>query len=674
VVAVCALAAVFARSAVAEAADEAKTPAEDPGSAAPATPASPGDKSIEVVVTGTRTPESSRRAPVRTDVVTREEAERRGAADIGEALQGQLGVQVNPSAYGFLGSPSAIQIQGFDRERVLILEDGERVVGDVGGAIDLASIPLTDVSRIELVTGPTSSLYGTSAIGGVVNILSAAPELEGFSGRARIEGRNRSGLVLQGTGAYRKGDLWAALDASYQRSDGIALSSEVPDLVVPDSARRLLGLRAGAKLGDTIELRVRGRWIHDDLMGLESKVVPGLGTYVTDLPETTDRFTLHLMQSISLGEGSDLKLMLGRQQFEGETRKDLRNSDAGELRVRSDVMHSFEAVATSAEGPRTWTAGLRAEAEHFEQDLTKITPSMGSLVTLESAEVPRTNLGSGALYGQLAYKLSDSFTLLAGARGELHLRYGAVVAPRLAAMWSPSRTLVVRASAGRGFRAPSAKELGFIFDHSYYGYKVEGDPNLAPETSWGLNGDVSLTPMRRLVLRAGGFVNFIRDLIDIDLNPVGFEGAVAVYQYRNVGEARTAGGQVDASWRVLPELRVETGYAYLWTRDDTNERPLQGRPPHTVYSAITATLPWKLELYLRWRAVTDAFIDEDLRSPGFETIDARLARGIAGKAQVFAGVSNLLDVKKDPARLGDQRPIAGRTIYAGLRAEIPWDE
>jgi outer membrane receptor for ferrienterochelin and colicins len=647
-----------------------------PPSPAKAPAETPAEKAIDVVVTGTRTAESSRRSPVRTDVVTREEAERRGAADVGEALSGQLGVQVNPSAYGFLGNPSAIQIQGFDRDRVLILEDGERVVGDVGGAIDLASIPLTDVSRIELVTGPTSSLYGTSAIGGVVNILSAAPEAEGPSARARIEGRSRFGLVMQGTGAYRHEDKWAAIDASYQRSDGVALSSELPDLTIPDSSRSLVGLRAGINLGDRITLRIRGRWIHDDLMGLESRTYPGLKkTYLVDLPEKTDRFTLHLMETISLGEGADLKLMLGRQQYEGTTIEDLRDSDAGETRARSDVMHSFEAIGTLAYGRTTWTLGARAEAEHFEQQLTSIKPSsMASLETTELSEVPRTNLGSGALYGQLAWRITDSITVLAGSRGELHLRYGGVIAPRLAAMWSPVPPVVVRVSGGRGFRAPSAKEFGFSFDHSYYGYIVEGNPNLVPETSWGLNGDVSVTPAKRLVLRAGVFTNWIRELIDIDLEPVATKNGAAVYQYRNIGEARTAGFQADASWRVLPELRVEAGYAYLWTRDDTNERPLEGRPPHTVYSAMTATLPWKLELYLRWRAVTDAFIDETARSPGFETFDARLARELWPKSQILVGVTNLLDVKKDPARLGDQRPIIGRTVYAGLRAELPWGE
>src|SRR5687767_8262408 len=123
------------------------------------------DDTDTVVVTGTRTPEKSQRATVKTDVVTREEAERRGATSVADALASQPGLVVNPGSYGFLGGVSALQIQGFDRDRVLILEDGERVVGDVGGAVDLSAIPTGDIDRIEVVAGPSSSLYGSAALG-----------------------------------------------------------------------------------------------------------------------------------------------------------------------------------------------------------------------------------------------------------------------------------------------------------------------------------------------------------------------------------------------------------------------------------------------------------------------------------------------------------------------------
>ena len=110
--------------------------------------ATTGRDAETVVVTGTRTPERVSRMTVKTDVVTREEAERRGAANVVDALASQPGLQVNPGSYGYLGGVSALQIQGFDRDRVLILEDGERVVGDVGGAVDLAARELRLRSQV----------------------------------------------------------------------------------------------------------------------------------------------------------------------------------------------------------------------------------------------------------------------------------------------------------------------------------------------------------------------------------------------------------------------------------------------------------------------------------------------------------------------------------------------
>jgi len=629
---------------------------------------------IEVVVTGTRTPENSQRSTVRTEVITRAEAERRGATNVGEALSGQLGVQVNPSAYGFLGNPSAIQIQGFDRERVLVLENGERVIGDVGGAIDLASIPLTDVSRIELVTGPTSSLYGASAIGGVINILTAAPDAPGPSGRVRFEARSRPGVVLQGLGAYRSGDTWASIDASHQRSAGIALDERVPDLTLPATSQTLVGARAGAKVGERITLQARGRWIHNASEGLTEERVPGLGAYLIDLPSSADRFTLHLMQTIDLGGGSNLRMTLGKQWANAETVKDRRDSIADERRARQGEMQSFESVVTVADGPtRTWVAGARFEVERYAQESSRAQLSTGGVQFEDLHEVPQTMLGSAAVYGQLAWKPWTWLTVLPGLRGEMHLRYGGVAAPRLAVAVKPSPRWVLRASLGRGFRAPGAKELGFVFDHSFYGYRVLGNSNLSPETSWGLNGDIAFMPQRGLTLRAGGFANWIDQLIDIDLNPAATTGAVVDYRYRNVAKARTAGAQVDLVWQIEEHFRAEAGYAYLWTRDDTHERPLEGRPPHTVYASIRAALPYKLGLYARFRAVTDAFVDEALRSPGFQTLDARVSRELWPGAEAYIGVLNALDAKKDPTRPGDQRPLAGRTLYLGITAEYPWE-
>lgn len=636
-----------------------------------AAPAAP----IDVVVTGTRTPESIQRSTVRTDLVTRAEAERRGATNVAEALEGQLGVQVNPGAYGSLGNPSAIQIQGFDRDRVLVLEDGERVIGDVGGAIDLSSLPLADVSRVEVVAGPMSALYGASAIGGVVNILSAPPALTGASGRVRLEGRLRPGGLVQGSGAYRGDRLWAGADVALEQRAGVPLDDGTPALLAPARLQHMIGLRAGATLSPRIKLRARARWLRDDSDGVEVQSIPGLGSYVLDLPSVSDRFAVHLTEEVDLGGGSGLRLTAGRQWISQENRKDRRDSPIDELRERQGTMQSLESIATLVDGQtRTWVIGARAEMEELSQSLSRAEAVGDAIAVHEEEEVPRTRLGVGALYGQLAWRPFDELTIMPGVRGEMHLRYGAVVAPRLALAYRPTSRLSLRLAGGRGFRAPSAKELGFLFDHSFYGYRVIGNPDLGPEASWGVTGDASLTVSDEVSFRAGGFTTWISDLIDFALDPSASSGGIDAYSYKNVARARTAGVDVRATLRPVSWLSAEVGYAYLWTRDDTNQRPLSGRPPHTVMAALRAELPAELELVTRFRVVSDTFVDENLRSPGFNTLDVRLARTLWTGAQIYAGVRNALASRRDPGRTGDQRPFDGRTIYLGLIAEMPSEE
>lgn len=445
-----------------------------------------------VVVTGTRTPERVQRATVKTDVVTRDEAERRGATNVAEALATQPGLNVNPGSYGFLGGVSALQIQGFDRDRVLILEDGERVVGDVGGAVDLAAIPTADLDRIEVVAGPTSSLYGSAALGGVVNIITAPPRNAGPSARGRAEYRSLNGVVLQGNGAYKAtrdiGPLhepWIGLDGSFTRLDGVPKTEALPDLRIPVSDRRMVGLRTGAKLARDMDLRVRMRAFRDRQDGIESAALPGLERFVTDLPTQTDRYTLHVIHVTRFGHGASLRLTMGRQQFDNFTGKDRRDSPIDERRDRNHRMQSFEAVATLPESTRTWVAGARFEAEHFSQSLTRTSSTAAGPVTTSGPEVVPLSFGIAAVYGQLAWKLGENVTVMPGVRAELHSRYGESIAPRLSASWIAAPWVTIRASGGRGFRAPSAKELGFVFDHSFYGYRINGNRDLFPRNHGG---------------------------------------------------------------------------------------------------------------------------------------------------------------------------------------------
>jgi outer membrane receptor for ferrienterochelin and colicins len=647
------------------------------------------DKETEtVVVTGTRTPENVQRATVKTDVVTREEADRRGATNIAEVLATQPGLQVNPGSYGYLGGVSALQIQGFDRDRVLILEDGERVVGDVGGAIDLAAIPTADLERIEVVAGPTSSLYGSAALGGVVNIITGPPRRPGIAARGRAEYRSLNGVVLQGNVSARKdgalGPLqepWVGLDANYTRLDGVERTPGLPDLRLPATDRRMIGVRGGMLLlrggkgVPEMDVRIRMRAFRDRQDGIESEKRPGIDErFITDLPTQTNRYTVHVIHVTKFQGGASLRLTMGRQQFDNFTATDRRGSPIDERHDRVHRMQSFEAIGTIPEGPRTWVAGTRFEAEHFEQSLTQTVSTSTAPVTTTVPEVVPLTFGIAAFYAQLSWKIGQNLTIMPGVRTELHSRYGESVAPRLAAAWQITPKVTWRVSGGRGFRAPSAKELGFLFDHSVYGYRINGNRDLFPEKSWGVNTDLTVTPVKDAMLRGSVFANWASDLIDLDLGNGVFDGGIATYSYTNFSRARTAGGQIDGRFKPLPWLTAESSYAYTWTRDDVNDQPLPGRPPHSVTSALRVEPGWKLEMYVRSRIVTSSFLDVDTRSPGYQMVDARLGRTLWPHSQAYVGTLNLLDVKQDPNRLGDTRPPLGRILYVGLRADFPWED
>jgi outer membrane receptor for ferrienterochelin and colicins len=632
----------------------------------------PGCDPIEVVVVGTRTPESTQRATIRTGVVTREEAERRGARNVGEALAGETSLQVNPEAYGYLGRPSGVQIQGLDAERVLILEDGERVMGDSGGVVDLSKLPLTDVERIEYVMGPTSSLYGSNALGGVINVVTSAPRAEGVSGRARIEGRSRGELLWAASAAYRGGGDWVGLDSSAEYQPGLAVAEGRPDFLVPQRKTRLLGLRSGTTVGRRIELRLKLHWVHDELLGLTSEQVPVLGVYLVDLPETTDRVVLRARETLHLSEAARLDLSLGRSWFTGEARRDRRNSPIDEVRARRLASQNIEAALTIADRQtRTWVLGARSDAEQFSQDLKRTEVNGTELRVRSITEVEPTVLASGAAFGQLAWRLHPSFTLLPGARVELHDRYGAILAPRLAASFQPQDQVTLRGALGRGFRAPSAKEYGFLFDHSAIGYRVLGNPSLEPERSWGVNGDARFNPKSWLLVRGGGFANWVSQLIGTDLAADQPNAGVTDYTYVNVARAKTAG--CDGLVRLSPErnISLELGYAYLWTKDDSTGHALPNRPPHTLTAAARSRLFGRLEGSARYRWVSSAFVEDDVRAPSFGALDLRLSYRIWRDVQAYVGALNVLDTKKDPNRLGDVRPAVGRSFYLGVSGDLP---
>jgi outer membrane receptor for ferrienterochelin and colicins len=222
---------------------------------------------------------------------------------------------------------------------------------------------------------------------------------------------------------------------------------------------------------------------------------------------------------------------------------------------------------------------------------------------------------------------------------------------------------------GRGFRAPSATEYGFTLDHSALTYRVLGNPDLGPESSWGVNTDVTLRPSSRLKLRAGAFGNWVENLISTEA--VGITGGVRDFRYVNVASARTAGGDISATFEPSHGITTSAGYAFLYTRDDTLGEPLPSRPPHTLLASASVELPFDLSASVRYRHITRTFVTAGAYSPAYALVDARVSYHAGRLLEVYAGGLNLLSARADPLIFSDDRPARGVVGYVGLESRFP---
>jgi len=124
------------------------------------------------------------------------------------------------------------------------------------------------------------------------------------------------------------------------------------------------------------------------------------------------------------------------------------------------------------------------------------------------------------------------------------------------------------------------------------------------------------------------------------------------------------------TWPVRPFFRVELGHSYLFTRDDATGAPLPSRPPHTLRASVRWTLPHEVELVLRLRVVSEAWVEAGTHSPPFSLLDGRIEKRLGSSWAVHGGVLDALDVRPVPGRPGDQRPFDGRVVYVGVTAEL----
>ena len=252
-------------------------------------------------------------------------------------------------------------------------------------------------------------------------------------------------------------------------------------------------------------------------------------------------------------------------------------------------------------------------------------------------------------------------SIVPGARYTWNERWGSFVAPRLALMVRPSGPLALRASVGRGFRAPDFKELYLNFVNAAVGYAVVGNPSLRPETSTSASLGAEWAGSR-VYARASVFAARFRDFIE-----TGSADATGTYTYENVATGSTGGVDVEAAL-TAGRWRFDAGYSYLRTRDGETRGPRLGRPPHAARASADMALGSRLHLSLGGQYTARTPDQRDSLGvvtgwrPDYLRFDLHTSVVLPGDFEITGGLDNVFN-----RRVGTAWPgYTGRQAFVGL--------
>ncbi len=550
----------------------------------------------QVVVTASRFEQDIREVPVTMHAISARELALRNVTELGQALRYLPGVQVAGANVSIRGS------SGFSRglgSRVLLLFDGIPFLTPDQGDIDWDAIPVTAVRQVEVLKGPGSALYGSSALGGVLNIL---PSMPGEDTRVRV--RTTTGVYDQPS--YRS---WRWSDRT--RYFGSAFV---------DYQRRLGGLGISLTAGWKEDM---GYKENDDSKGW---VFSGLGRW-----ELGTDLTLDMIGGLKRTESGsfvywrnlDHALSIGNEPPTSYTRTIeetayvfpvithvLNARSFYRLRLRWRRAHAEDwrvsRPSTPIKLPKQKYRGSTGSTVGAEWQLN-LRPDVRTSVVLgldaERSSVRSIQYGKRALsnfsaYGQVEHRATAKLKFSLGVRWDEQVVKGAPdrvgqVNPKLGVTYDLDEGGIFRLSLGRGFRAPSIAEKYISTVVSTI--RVIPNPDLRAERSWSAEVGYNRTVGRFLYLDAALFASRYSDLIEPQLVP----GLLQV-QFRNVTEARIRGAELSARAELWPRLlRARLGYTYLDTKDlsllpdgrpsPDYGKPLKYRPRHNVVSTLELT-------------------------------------------------------------------------------------
>lgn len=617
----------------------------------------------DIVVTANRSAQAADRVGQSVTVLTAEEIEASQTVAVADLLIRTPGVSL--SRNGGIGSATSVRIRGAETAQTLVVIDGVKLndPSGVGGGFNFGNLLVGDVARIEVLRGAQSTLWGSQAIGGVVNIVTAQPTRP-FQASLDAEAGSRDTRYLRGgVGGATERATWRVAASHYQ-SDGFSTFTRGTE----DDGYANFGLsgRVNVRIAEGVSVDLRAVYSDGDV-DFDGFPPPTFAFGDTRETGTTKELVTYAGLNFGLFDGR-----LSNRVAYGHTRTDRQNLNPGQAltAVTFDAeglnrRYEYQGVLDVREG---WTATFGAE--HEDSEFASASPS----VFAPNPARVTARVGIDGVYAQLQAEVVEGLTLTGGARRDEHDTFGGKTLGQAAAAWSLNRgATVLRASFGQGFKAPSLFQL----------YSDFGNTALRPEEADGWDAGIEQRLLDgSLVLAATYFARETTNQIDFiscasrvtpATAPLCFVSGRRRFGYYDNIALTEANGIELAAGLTLGAFDVQANY----TRTNTENRTpgvnlgldLARRPKDTANLVATRVWSFGLSTSIAVRHAGDSFDNASnaTQLEGYTLVDLRASFPLNDTIELYGRVENVGDAVYETTRdYGEP----GRGAFAGVRARF----
>ena len=523
----------------------------------------------EVIVTATRTARQLASLPLPAQIIKKNAIAQINSMRLDEILNEQTGLV---TVQNFIGG-EGVQMQGLDSEYTLILIDGVPLVGRSAGTLDISRLAVGNIKQIEIIKGPSSSLYGSEALGGVINIITDNTRKNGWKGdvnhRFGTFNTNDTNINLD----YNTGNFKINTFVNRNSSDGYNLANASNVNTLDPYVNYTFNTKINYKLSEPTNALVSLRYFTQD-----QDYIP---TTTEEGTIKTDEWNAHLKLNHTYSDKWSSYFEFYATRYQATERLNsvedgnlFSESDYDELLIRPEIRATYKFNEN-----HSFIGGIGMDHETLER--------------MDFSKTPVFN--SPYAYLQYDGDFTDKLNVILGARIDAHNEYESQFSPKVAFRYELNDKLAMKGSVGYGFKAPDFRQLYFdlqgIAGYTILGYNVvteripelinngeiesEDDVfvplssfegQLRPESSIGYNFGVDYAPNNTLKFSLNLFRNDLKDLIDTQAIANKINGS-QVFSYYNVNEAYTQGLEFNATWKPLKQLTVSGGYQLLYAKD-----------------------------------------------------------------------------------------------------------